>query len=153
MIKSISKLKNFGIFQDYSPNADLLGFNRYNLFYGWNGSGKSTLSSLFECIERKEQSPEYALSEWNIEIEGGQITHSNTNANSLNIRVFNKNFIEKNIFTPNDKIKGIVYISEEQSNDKKTLEQKEPVLKSINKRKTEVGIELNGDPEDKKIKG
>ena len=153
MIKSISKLKNFGIFQDYSPNADLLGFNRYNLFYGWNGSGKSTLSSLFECIERKEQSPEYALSEWNIEIEGGQITHSNTNANSLNIRVFNKNFIEKNIFTPNDKIKGIVYISEEQSNDKKTLEQKEPVLKSTNKRKTEVGIELNGDPEDKKIKG
>lgn len=153
MIKSISKLKNFGIFQDYSPNADLAGFNRYNLFYGWNGSGKSTLSSLFECIERKEQSSEHALSEWDIEIEGGHITPSDLNINSLNIRVFNKNFIEKNVFTPNDKIKGIVYISEEQGNDKKTLEQKEPVLKSKNNRKKEVDIELNGNPEDKKTKG
>lgn len=153
MIKSISKLKNFGIFQDYTSNADLSDFNRYNLFYGWNGSGKSTLSSLFECIERKEQSPEHTLSEWDIEIEGGRITHSSTNTNSLNIRVFNKNFIEKNIFTPNDKIKGIVYISEEQGNDKKTLEQKEPILKSKNNRKKEVCIELNGNPEDKKAKG
>jgi wobble nucleotide-excising tRNase len=153
MIKSISKLKKIGFFQDYSPNADLLGFNRYNLFYGWNGSGKSTLSSLFECIERKEQSPEHALSEWDIEIEGGQITHSNANTNSLNIRVFNKNFIEKNVFTSNDKIKGIVYISEEQSNDKKTLEQKEPILRSKNNRRKEVNIKLNGNPEDKKAKG
>ncbi|MDD4531922.1 MAG: AAA family ATPase [Bacilli bacterium] len=153
MIKSISKLKNFGIFKDYSPNADLVGFNRYNLFYGWNGSGKSTLSSLFECIERKEQSPEHPLAEWNIDIEGGQITPSNVSLNSLNIRVFNKNFIEKNVFTPNNKIEGIVYISEEQGNDKKTLEQKEPVLKFKKERKKKIGVELNGDPEDKKIKG
>lgn len=153
MIKSISKLNNFGIFKNYSPSADLADFNRYNLFYGWNGSGKSTLSSLLECIERKEQSSEHALSEWDIKIEGGQITHNNVNVNSLNIRVFNKNFIEKNVFTPNDKIKGIVYISEGQGNDKKTLEQKEPVLKSKKDRKKKIGIELNGDPEDKKIKG
>ena len=153
MIKSISKLKNFGIFQDYSPDVSLSDFNRFNLFYGWNGSGKSTLSSLLECIERKEQSPEQTLSEWNIETDRGQITQSNANTNSLNIRVFNKSFIEKNVFTPNDKIKGIIYISEEQSNDKKTLEQKEPILKSKNNRNQEIGIELNGNPEDKKVKG
>jgi wobble nucleotide-excising tRNase len=153
MIKSISKLKNSEIFQNYTPNADLSSFNRYNLFYGWNGSGKSTLSSLFECIERKEQSTEHTLSEWNIETEGGQIAHNDVNDSTLNVRVFNKSFIEKNIFTPNDKIKGIVYISEEQSNDKKTLEQKEPVLKSKNNRKKEVDIELNGNTEDKKAKG
>lgn len=153
MIKSISKLKNFGIFKDYTPNAYLAGFNRYNLFYGWNGSGKSTLSSLFECIERKEQSSEHPLSEWNIETEGGQITPSNVSLNSLNIRVFNKSFIEKNVFTPNDKIKGIIYISEEQGNEKRALELKEPILKSKKEKKKKIGVELNGDPKDKKIKG
>ena len=60
MITKINSIKNFGLFQNYSHNAVLKDYNRYNLFYGWNGSGKTTLSSLFECLERKEQSQEYA---------------------------------------------------------------------------------------------
>jgi wobble nucleotide-excising tRNase len=55
MITKINTIKNFGLFQNYSHNANLKDYKRYNLFYGWNGSGKSTLSSLFECLERIEQ--------------------------------------------------------------------------------------------------
>lgn len=153
MIKHISKLKSFGIFQNYSYDASLAQFNQYNLFYGWNGSGKSTLSSLFECIERKEQSHEYTASEWNVEADEGQISQNNVSTNTLNVRVFNKNFVEKNVFTPNDKIKGIVYISEEQGNDKKALEQKEAELKTKKSKNKEIDIDLNGNPEDKKVKG
>ena len=153
MITKIINIKNFGIFQNYSHNVSLKDYNRYNLFYGWNGSGKTTLSSLFECLERKEQSQEYTSSEWNIATNNGQISDNNLNSNRLNIRVFNKSFVEKNIFTPNDKIKGIVYISEEQGNDKKKLEQKESELKKTNDRKREVDIELNGNPDDKRAKG
>jgi len=153
MITKINNIKNFGIFQNYSHNTVLKDYNRYNLFYGWNGSGKTTLSSLFECLERKEQSQEYSLSEWNIETNNGQISHGNVNNNNLNIRVFNKSFVEKNIFTPNDKIKGIVYISEEQGNDKKELEQKESELKKANDKEKEINIQLNGNPDDKKAKG
>lgn len=153
MIKHISKLKGFGIFQNYSHDASLAQFNQYNLFYGWNGSGKSTLSSLFECIERKEQSHEHTVSEWNVEADEGQISQNNVSTNTLNVRVFNKNFVENNVFTPNDKIKGIVYISEEQGNDKKALEQKEAELKTKKSKNKEIDIELNGNPEDKKVKG
>lgn len=152
MIKRINSIKNYSIFQTYSHNSNLRDFNRYNLFYGWNGSGKSTLASLFECLERKEQSQEYPLSEWNIETDNTQITKNNVNNNNLNIRVFNRNFIEKNIFTQDDKIKGIIYLSEELGKDKEELDEKTKKDDEIKKRKDEVSIELDGNSKDK-IKG
>jgi wobble nucleotide-excising tRNase len=154
MISKINNIKNFGIFQNYSHHSNLKDYNRYNLFYGWNGSGKSTLSSLLECIERKEQSSEYSSSEWTIETEDStQVTQNNVGNNNLNIRVFNKSFVGKNVFTPNDKIKGIIYISEEQGKDKEELDEKTKELSKKNDRKKEIDIELNGNPEDKKAKG
>lgn len=153
MIKRINSIKKFRIFQDYSHNTNLKDYNRYNLFYGWNGSGKSTLASLFECLERKDQSQEYPLSEWSIETDNAQITQNNVNNNDLNIRVFNKSFVERNIFTPNDKIKSIIYISEEQGKDKEVLDEKTKELNKKESRKKEIGFELNGNPDDKKAKG
>ncbi len=137
MISKINNIKNFGIFQNYSHDCNLSDYNRYNLFYGWNGSGKSTLSSLFECIERKEQSSEYSSSEWTIDTENTQVTQNNVSNNNLTIRVFNKSFVEKNVFTPNDKIKGIIYISEEQGKDKDELDEKTKELNKKNDRKKE----------------
>ncbi|MDD2303901.1 MAG: AAA family ATPase [Prolixibacteraceae bacterium] len=153
MITKINSIKNFRIFQNYFHNANLKDYNRYNLFYGWNGSGKSTLASLFECLERKEQSQEYFLSEWSIEADNIQITHNNVNDNNLNIKTFNKSFVEKNVFTPNDKIKGIIYISEGQGKDKEELDEKTKELNKKVHRKKEIEIELNGNPDDKKAKG
>ena len=153
MITRINSIKNFRIFQNYSHDANLKDYNRYNLFYGWNGSGKSTLASLFECLERKEQSQEYSSSEWIFNADDIQITQNNVSDNSLNIRTFNKSFVEKNVFTPNDKIKGIIYLSEEQGKDKEVLDEKTKELNKKDHRKKEIDNELNGNPEDKKAKG
>lgn len=152
MIERINHIKKFGIFQDFS-NDNLKQFNRYNLFYGWNGSGKSTLSSLLESIERKEQSQEHPTSEWQIKTDTSLIDQSNVKSNSLNIRVFNKSFVERNVFTPNDKIEGIIYISEEQGKDKDELENQTKELQKKDKKKKDIKLELDGNPDDKKIKG
>ncbi len=53
MIAKISKLKNFGIFHDFSWKAELPEFQRFNLIYGWNRSGKTTVSRVFASCERK----------------------------------------------------------------------------------------------------
>jgi wobble nucleotide-excising tRNase len=153
MIKKINIIKNLGIFQAYSHDVNLKDYNRYNLFYGWNGSGKSTFATLFESLERKELSQEYPTAEWTVDCESGQVTQNNISTNNLNIRVFNKSFVERNIFTPNDKIKGIVYISEEQGKDKEDLDKKTKELNKKNDRKKGIEIELNGNPDDKKAKG
>lgn len=153
MITRINSIRNFRIFQNYSHDTNLKDYNRYNLFYGWNGSGKSTLASLFECLERKEQSQEYSSSEWSIDADNIQITQNNVGSNSMNIRTFNKSFVEKNVFTPNDKIKGIIYLSEEQGKDKEELDEKTKELNKKANRKKEIDIELNGNLDDKKAKG
>lgn len=153
MIERINNIKNFGIFQDYSRDSNLKNYNRYNLFYGWNGSGKSTLASLFECLERKEQSQDYPTAEWSIDFDNGQVLHSKLSTNNLNIRVFNNSFVEKNIFTPNDKIRGIIYISEEQGKDKEELDEKEKEFIKKSNKKKDIKIQLSGDPDNKKVKG
>ncbi|MBT4333678.1 MAG: AAA family ATPase, partial [Candidatus Cloacimonetes bacterium] len=53
MITKINKLKNFGIFQNFSW-SDLDNFKKINLIYGWNYSGKTTLSKLFQILEFKD---------------------------------------------------------------------------------------------------
>ena len=53
MITKISKLKNFGIFYDFSWGSGLPEFKRFNLIYGWNRSGKTTISRVFESCEKK----------------------------------------------------------------------------------------------------
>lgn len=87
-------------------------------------------------MERKEQSQDYPTAEWSIDFDNGQVLHSNLSTKDLNIRVFNNSFVEKNIFTPNDKIKGIVYISEEQGKDKEELDEKaKELIKKQNKKR------------------
>jgi hypothetical protein len=84
----------------------------------------------------KEQSQEYPNAEWTIEFKSGEVTQDNVSTNNLNLRVFNKSFVENNVFTPNDRIKGIIYISEEQGKDKEELDNKTKELdkKTIEKR-------------------
>ena len=101
MIKRIKKIDNRGIFKSYVGDATLEPFNRYNIFYGLNGSGKSTLASLFRDIEMRAISEKFPLNTWELEIEQGQLTHENIQNHVLNLRVFNTDFVNDNIFTPN----------------------------------------------------
>lgn len=50
-INRISRLRNCGIFRNFTWPPDLPEFGRYNLIYGWNGTGKTTLSRLLRNLE------------------------------------------------------------------------------------------------------
>ena len=130
MINKISKLKNFGIFHDFSWKAELPEFKKFNLIYGWNRSGKTTISRAFASCEKKcvydeekfKQYPENG--EFEIRASNNTtIKNTNVSTNSLLVKVFNKDFIDENIsFDPLTSSNPIVYVSEEDIKSKKNLE-------------------------------
>lgn len=141
MISKISKLKDFGIFHDFSWKTELPEFKKYNLIYGWNRSGKTTISRVFASCEKKcaydkdkfRQYPAIFDERGNLANEGefeiktdDNTTVKNTDVatNILPIKVFNQDFIDENIsFDPLDSSNPIVYVSEEDIESKKRLEQ------------------------------
>lgn len=131
MISKIPKLKGFGIFHDFIWKAELPEFKRFNLIYGWNRSGKTTVSRMFASCEKKcvydvdkfKQYPkngEFVITT----SDGVTVDNSNVTTNTLPIKVFNQDFIDKNIsFDPSNSCHPIVYVSEEDIVSKKRLEQ------------------------------
>ena len=98
MIRKIKKISKFGIFNEIENNPDYTDFNKLNLFYGLNGSGKSTLSHLCSLLESKEIKSRFPNSKWNItKKDGNVITESDDIDTNLNVRVFDKGFIERNL--------------------------------------------------------
>lgn len=118
MINSISKLKSFGIFQDYKAAKDLKPFVQYNLFYGWNGSGKSTLAKVFLSITDKKTHSDFPDGEYTILVKDcPDITHKNVSQNNRNIKVFSKDFIERNVNFDQSKANSILILSEEKKEE------------------------------------
>lgn len=131
MIIKISKLKNFGIFHEFSWKAELPEFKKFNLIYGWNRSGKTTVSRIFASCEKKsvydkdkfKQYPESGEFEIKTSVNV-TVRNIDVTTNTLPIKVFNQDFIEDNIsFDPSNSCKSIVYVSEEDIESKKQLEQ------------------------------
>ncbi len=110
MIKKIKKIKNLGLFSDYTWDNNLDDFDKYNLFYGWNGSGKTTLSKLFACLE-VGNTPEFSDLEYDIEHENGNCKE-NTQLNKK-VRIFNQDYIQKNVQLVNGKANPIFILGEE----------------------------------------
>lgn len=131
MIKRINKIKKFGIFHDFSWNAELPEFKKFNLIYGWNRSGKTTISRVFESCEKKciydpNKFEQYPINgEFEIKTsDGTTIKNTDVATNSLPIKIFNQDFIKENIsFDPSDSCNPIIYVSEEDIESKKRLEQ------------------------------
>lgn len=130
MITKIPKLKNFGVFHDFTWKTELPEFKKFNLIYGWNRSGKTTVSRVFASCEKKctydkdkfKQYPENG--EFEIKTSDNVTIKNSDVANDiLSIKVFNKDFIDDNIsFDPSNSCNPIVYVSEEDIESKKQLE-------------------------------
>ena len=126
MFQKVSKLKKFGIFRDFSWSSDTPDFARFNLIYGWNKSGKTTFSRIFSTCEKKTTEFKQYPKDGEFEIKTDSTTLKNTDVatNSLPIKVFNEDFINENIsFDPSDSCNPIIYVSEEDIESKKMLEQ------------------------------
>lgn len=112
MITRINKLKQFGVFQDYTWGA-IDDFKKKNLIYGWNYSGKTTLSKLFQILEFKDKNKYFSGAEFEITLKDG--TTKTFNQDTLTtfpftVKVFNSEYI-KRIFTWDEPKAGISPIS------------------------------------------
>jgi len=131
MISKISKLKDFGIFHDFSWKTGIPDFKKFNLIYGWNRSGKTTISRVLASCEKKctydkdkfKQYPENGKFEMKTD-DGTTVKNTDVATNVLPIKVFNQDFIDENIsFDPSDSCNPIIYVSDEDIESKKRLEQ------------------------------
>jgi wobble nucleotide-excising tRNase len=111
-LNKIDKLKEHHIFRDFMWDDSIPEFKRYNLVYGWNGSGKTTISNLLRCIEKRKDN---TIGECIVSIDKKAIPSSNfsTEPNLPQIRVFNREFIEENIFTETKSVSPIFYLGKD----------------------------------------
>lgn len=97
-ISRIGRLREFGIFRDFSWPAGLADFGRYNSIYGWNWTGKTTLSRLFRDLELRRPP---TMGEATLHIEGVDVHGKDFPQSTLQIRVFNRDFIHESVFPVN----------------------------------------------------
>ena len=107
MIKKILKIKNFGSFTNFEAKSDLKEFQKYNLFFGLNGTGKTTLSKLFKCLNdgniSKDLDDSAFKEDFDILIDDNQhITEFKENTYCNYIKIFNRDFVNNNLFLDNN---------------------------------------------------
>jgi wobble nucleotide-excising tRNase len=108
----IDRLKNYRIFRDFTWPADLPAFGKFNLVYGWNGSGKTALSSIFRRAQSKEPNSE---GEVKISIDGSPIDGAQFDkATSPQVRVFNRDSVNRNVFEfPHHELPAVYALGED----------------------------------------
>ena len=114
-IKKISITKAAS-FKDYAQDFD---FKKINVFFGYNGCGKTTLSRILCCLEKKEIIDELKTEDietplFSIETEGKTFSQNDLDSD-LKIKVFNQDYVSKNINY--DNLTGVL-IAGEESQDK-----------------------------------
>lgn len=140
-IKRITKIKNTGILINLdgsnlvTPDFD---FKTINLLFGWNGTGKTTLSRLLRCYELGNtciKLKEYTTLECEIKLEDGSSLSHTDFSNKQSIRVFNKDFIDENLFQDASKdggsVKALFYLGKEKielTKERKELDEKKAEL-------------------------
>lgn len=108
-IKKIARMRDFGVFRDFTWPQDLPEFGRYNLIYGWNGTGKTTLSRIFRHLE-KQQNP--TMGKLSVIIGDRDYSEEQFKMCSIPVRVFNRDFIAEAVFTTNGEVAPIFVIGE-----------------------------------------
>lgn len=109
MLLSMSNIKEFGLFHDFKWNDtvrdqgnNILKFSKMNIIYARNYSGKTTLSRLIQCIEAKQKNPYYQNAECDFYFQDTQFSLDNLAQSSKNIKVYNVDFVKKNLDWQND---------------------------------------------------
>lgn len=110
MIAKLRKLSALGVFKDFEWN---LSFNTakgptsnlgdINILYGRNYSGKTTLSRIFRYLESGEGLEKYGNASFELELgDGKTLTQVLEVENSIQVRVFNEDFVREKLYFVND---------------------------------------------------
>ena len=110
MLLKLAKIKNLGVFDNYSWGSALAPLGRYNVIYGDNGSGKTTLARLLDCLKAGSHQ-EYPDLEYCISTQSGDLVQGHPA--TRNIRVFNADYVDLNVGKLDGSMKPILVIGEE----------------------------------------
>jgi len=95
MLSKINHLNNFGNYRQFQW-GNTAPFSKRNLIYGWNYSGKTTLSRLFQILAEPNELLQWPGCQFEIELQNGALVSEARLANTLRIKVFNRDFIQRN---------------------------------------------------------
>jgi len=118
-IRKITRMRDYGVFRDFTWPQDLPEFGRYNLIYGWNGTGKTTLSRLFRHLEKQQNTSKGKLS---VIIGDAHYSEEQFEMCSIPVRVFNRDFISETVFTTNDEVAPIFIIGDRNVEKQKEID-------------------------------
>ena len=153
MIKAI-EINNFGSFKDFNWKKDVgnyitdvtANFSEINIIYGRNYSGKTTLSRIINCLDKKVVHPDYINSNFEIILEDSTIIESDNLYNTLNVKVYNSDFMKEKLKWFYDKNYGIepfTILGEKNIDIQNEIEAKEKDIEEINKKITEKNSEYD----------
>ena len=143
MLKSIQKIKGLGVYSDYTKPAGTQDFAIKNLIYGWNYSGKTSLSRLFSLIEAKQSNPDLVGCTFTFETTSGLITEANFEKSSQIVRVFNSDFIAKNLNFAGGAFEPILLLGAESETAQKEIDRCEAMTKRSIQREQESKVQLD----------
>lgn len=145
MIKKIKRIDNLAVFEKFdwdkcvlSKTGQPLSFEKINILYGRNYSGKTTLSRIFRSLETHQMPERYENPKFELDLNDNSIINQDSIAsNSLNVRVFNEDFINENLNFLNDPNSGIAPFAILGANNAE-------IERNINVLKKEIGSESLG---------
>lgn len=123
MIRSIQRLRQFGVFDDFRKTAELSDFGSKNIIYGWNYSGKTTLSRLFAALAQGKPYAECPLATFEIRTSTGQsVTEATLSTSNLKVEVFNSDFVAANLSWNGADFQSILLLGDESIEAEKAIE-------------------------------
>lgn len=112
MLTKISSIRGTDAFDSF----EWLGapLKRFNLLYGWNGSGKTTASRVLTILEKHAvHLPDMSAIEFTVATDvAGNVSERDLQSHAIEIRVFNKDFVEDNLAFDDGVAKRIVILGE-----------------------------------------
>lgn len=132
MIKKIASLKKFGVFANFTQTTETPDFNDFNIIYGWNYSGKTTLSRLIGCLESRAVHTDYKACEFKILTrENVEIVQDKLASSNLSARVFNSDFVAKNLKWDGQEFDPILLLGEDAIEAKAKLDSMKKKLGNV----------------------
>ncbi|MFK2875708.1 AAA family ATPase [Rhodanobacter hydrolyticus] len=123
MIRSIQRLRHFGVFDDFRKTAALSDFGSKNIIYGWNYSGKTTLSRLFAALGQGKPYPECPSATFEVQTSSGQsVTETMLSTSNLKVEVFNSDFVATNLSWTGEDFQSILLLGDESIEAEKAIE-------------------------------
>ncbi|MDZ4349559.1 MAG: AAA family ATPase [Xanthomonadaceae bacterium] len=132
MLKAFERIRNFGVFDDYSRPQDLEDFAELNLIYGWNYAGKTTLSRVLRSVETQTLHQDYSVARFEISTSGNSsITESSLATASEKIRVFNSDFVRDNLSWDGEAFEPILLLGQQSIEAQKEITTNDALLERL----------------------